>query len=350
MIDFTMSDMQKDLRSTARRFATEVLKPYTEAADHEQDPVKSFQMMKEPYRQAHRLGFSHGFFPVAYGGMGLKNIDLQIVAEEICAVDPGFACILLVNGLALKPVEWFGSEAQKDRWIGALCNDETHEFLAGWVVSEPDGTACFDDPRPYPAGMKTLLTKNPSAPGYTLNGQKFWPSSQAGWDGKGANLNTLVVRISKDGGPHNLACCVLERGTPGVRYDSLIDKYGQRSNQNGLSSYDNVEVPSSNVFALGTGDLVISKAFTWSGPVAGIAAVGACRTMYESALEFAKSWKGGGEKLIIDHQAIGYHLADVAMEIEAARYLCWKAAHYLDSWDSEGQAFGAFAKDRKTHV
>jgi len=344
MIDFRMSDMQKDLRSTARRFANTFLKPYTEAADQERDAVKCFAMMKEPYREAHKLGFTHGFFPVEYGGMGLKNIDLQIVAEEICAVDPGFACILLVNGLALKPVEWFGSEEQKQRFIGALCRDETHEFIAGWVVSEPEGTACFDDPAPYPAGIKTMLQAVPNQFDYRLNGQKFWPSSQAGWDGKGADLNTLVVRVTREGAPNNLACCVIPRGAPGVTYNSLIEKYGQRSNQNGLSTYEDVKVPSADVFAWGDGDLVISKAFTWSGPVAGIAAVGATRTMYEAALEFAKTWSGGGAKPIINHQAVGYHLADVAMEIEAARYLCWKSAHYLDSWDSEGQAFGAFAK------
>ena len=96
--------------------------------------------------------------------------------------------------------------------------------------------------------------------------------------------------------------------------------------------------------ARGDGDLVISKAFTWSGPVAGIAAVGVARAAYEYTLKWAKTYTGGGDRPIIHHQAPGYMLVDAAMKIEACRALCWKAAHYLDQYDSEGQAIGAMAK------
>ena len=103
-------------------------------------------------------------------------------------------------------------------------------------------------------------------------------------------------------------------------------------------------MPEENAFAIGDGDLVISKAFTWSGPVAAIAAVGVARSAYEYVLKWAKTYTAGGNLPIIHHQAVGYLLADVAMKIEACRAFSWKAAHYLDQHDSEGHAVGAMAK------
>jgi hypothetical protein len=97
-----------------------------------------------------------------------------------------------------------------------------------------------------------------------------------------------------------------------------------------------VRVPEENVISgtKGNGDLVISKAFTWSGPVAAIAAVGVARAAYEYTLEWAKGHTAGGAQPIMQHQHVGYLLSDVAMKIEAARYLSWKSAQYLDLYVS----------------
>src|SRR5690606_24045672 len=149
-IDFSLTSQQKALRRVAREFAQEVLKPIVKAADAEPDPQKGFQMIKPAYEKAYELGFATGFIPKEYGGAGISNMDVQIVVEEIGAVDPGFGCVLLVNGLALMPLVWFASEEQKEKWLTAACNDPTRSFLAGWVVSEPagtpGGTANFDHP------------------------------------------------------------------------------------------------------------------------------------------------------------------------------------------------------------
>jgi alkylation response protein AidB-like acyl-CoA dehydrogenase len=156
-IDFSLTPDQKKLQSVARAFSEDVLKPVVKEADLEPDPQKAFQMMREPYKKAYELGFAMGFLPKEYGGGSVSNVDLQIVAEEITAVDPGFATILLVNGLGLMPVAWYGSEEQKRKWIGAATSDKKREYLAGWTVSEPagtpGGTANFDHPSAHPAGM-----------------------------------------------------------------------------------------------------------------------------------------------------------------------------------------------------
>jgi alkylation response protein AidB-like acyl-CoA dehydrogenase len=109
-------------------------------------------------------------------------------------------------------------------------------------------------------------------------------------------------------------------------------------------TFEDCRIPEENMFAIGDGDLIISKAFTWSGPVAAIAAVGVARSAYEYTLEWAKTYTAGGGKPIIMHQAVGYMLTDIAMRIEACRAFSWKAAHYLDQYDSEGHAIGAMSK------
>jgi len=347
-IDFTLTPEQKALQKQAREFAQDVLKPIVAKADAEPDPQKAFQTIKPAYIQAYKRGFAMGFIPREYGGGSISNIDLQIVAEEICAVDPGFACVLLVNGLALLPIYWFGTEEQKRKWLREATSDPTGEYLAGWVVSEPagtpGGTANFDHPDPHPVGVGLTAEYVKGRGEYVLNGSKYWPSSAGGWDLKGANVNVCIVRTDRTkGGTEGVGAVIIPRGTPGVRYE-LIDKIGHRLNQNVAIVFENCRVPEENVFAVGNGDLIVSKAFTWSGPVAAIAAVGVARAAYEYTLTWAKTYTAGGDKPIIYHQVVGYMLVDIATRIEACRYLAWKAAHYLDMYNAEGHAIGAMAK------
>jgi len=349
-IDFTLTSAQQKLQHNAREFAVEILQPLVKAADEEPDTQKAFQSLKGAYMECHKLGFAMGFLPKQYGGGGVSNVDLQIVAEEITAVDPGFATILLVNGLALMPVAWFGSEEQKRKWIGEATRDPRGEYIAGWTVSEAagwsgGGTANFDHPGAAPTGIGLMAVRDKGRGEYVLNGSKFWPCNAGGWDLKGANVNVCIVRTDPlQGGKTGLSAIIVPRGTPGVSYGQPISKLGHRLCQNNSIVFENCRVPEENAFAIGNGDLVISKAFTWSGPVAAIASVGVARSAYEYALKWAKTHTAGGNEPIIHHQAVGYLLAEVAMKIEACRAFSWKAAHYLDQYDSEGHAVGAMAK------
>jgi nitroalkane oxidase len=348
-IDFTLTSAQQKLQRNSREFALEILQPLVKQADAEPDTQKAFSMLKGAYIECHKLGFAMGFLPKQYGGGGVSNVDLQIVAEEITAVDPGFATILLVNGLALMPVAWFGSEEQKRKWIGDATSDPRGEYIAGWTVSEaagaPGGTANFDHPGASPAGIALRAEHDRGRGEYVLNGTKYWPCNAGGWDLQGASVNVCIVRTEpKRGGKTGLSAILVPRGTPGVSYEQPISKLGHRLCQNNSIVFSNCRVPEENLFAAGNGDLVISKAFTWSGPVAAIAAVGVARSAYEYVLKWSKTYTAGGDLPILHHQAVGYLLADVAMKIEACRAFSWKAAHYLDQFDSEGHAVGAMAK------
>ena len=353
-IDFTLSEQQRQLQLDARRFAQNVLAPVVREADAEPDPLRAFQLTKPAYIEAYKHGIAFCMIPKEYGGGGLSNVDLILAAEEICAIDPGFACTILVNGLGLLPVWYWGTDEQKNRFLRAATSDPSGEYIVGYAVSEPagtpGGTANFDVPSPHPAGIG--VTARRDGDDYVLNGRKYWPCNVAGWDGQGANANIVVVRTDPEkGGTEGLSAIMVERGTPGVSY-KLISKIGHRLTPNAEIIFDNARVPARNLVegTKGNGDLLINRNFAWSGPVAGIAAVGVARSAYEAALEWAKTYTAGGPKPIIHYQNVGYVLGDVAARIEACRYFCWKTAHYLDKHEYHGELIGAMCKIHCTEL
>lgn len=344
-IDFTLTAEQQAIQRTAREFSVEVLKPVIANADAEPDPQRAFLMTKPAYIEAYNLGFAMSFLPEEYGGAGMTHLDQMLAIEEVAAVDPGFVTTIGVNSLALKPLLWYGNEDQKNKWLNEATNDPTGEFMTGYAISELGGTANFDHPEAAPTGLTLMAIHDKGRGEYVLNGAKYWPTNSGGWDLKGANLNVVAVRTDPDkGGNGGLSYILIPRGTPGITYKAPIKKIGTRTGQCNWIEFEDCRVSEENVFAVGDGDLALAKAFTWTGPAVGISAVGLARSAYEWALEFAKTFTGAGSVPIIEHQAVGYALADVAMKIEAARYFCWKVAHYLDMYDGEGQAFGAMAK------
>jgi nitroalkane oxidase len=353
-IDFTLTPEQKQIQLAARDFAQTVLAPLAQSVDEEPDPLRAFQMMKPAYVQASKRGMAWAMLPTQYGGGGLSNVDYLLAAEEVQSVDPGFGTTLLVNGLGLMPVWYYGSEEQKKRFIGAATADQSGEFIVGYAASEPPGspggTANFDAPAGGGAGIAVTATLDGDH--YVLNGRKYWPCNVAGWDGRGAHLNLVVVRTdSRAGGREGLSAIVVERGTPGVSYN-MINTSGQRSAPNAEIIFENARVPAANMIkgAKGNGDFLINRNFAWSGPVAGIGAVGIARATYEAALKFAKTYTAGGPSPIINYQYPGYVLGDVAAKIEAARVFCFKTAHYMDVHDYHGEIIGAMCKVHCTEM
>jgi nitroalkane oxidase len=346
-IDFTLTDEQRELQATARKFAQKELRPVATEADKIRDPFEAFVATKDVYKRAYELGFAMSFVPKEYGGPGASNVDLQIVAEELCAVDPGFACTLLVNGLTLLPVLWYGSTEQKEEWLRKAVSDPKKTFIGGWIVSEPGGTANFDSPRPHPAGMAVTATHDKRNGEYVLNGRKMWNTNGCGWDKRGADINVVLARTDKAaGGREGLSAFIVPRDTKGFTTTGILDTMGHRLTVQPEILFEDCRIPETNLLpgTRGNGDICITKAFTWSGPVAGIAAVGVMRAALDFALEWCRNYTAGSGTPIIHFQNAGYLLSNIKMKIEAARYLSWKAAHYLDSHDFEGQEGGALSK------
>ncbi|MET0967300.1 MAG: acyl-CoA dehydrogenase family protein, partial [Nakamurella sp.] len=156
-IDFTLTTEQKEIQVMAREFAQDVLKPMARKIDEEPDPLRAFQLSKPAYKEAGKRGITFSMLPKEYGGGGLSNVDFVIAAEEIQAVDPGFGTTVLVNGLGLMPIWYYGTEEQKERFIRTATSDTSGEFIVGYAASEPPGspggTANFDAPAIGGAGM-----------------------------------------------------------------------------------------------------------------------------------------------------------------------------------------------------
>lgn len=342
-VDFELTPEQRTLKYAAREFAREVLRPVAERADAHPDPQEAFRLMKPVYEQAVASGLSTMFLPREYGGGGASTVDFLLVVEELCAVDPGFPTMLLVNGLALLPILWSGTEAQRDRWLRRATDRGNVDFLAGFAVSERGGTANFDHPSPR-GGIQVVADLDRANGEYVLYGEKHWPGNAGGWDLRGADVTLCVVRTDRDaGGAGALSAILVERGTDGVDYE-VIDTMAHRTCQNVTMTFRGARVPEENVLAVGEGDLLVNRNFTWSGPIAAIAAVGLARGAYEFTLDWARTYTGGGSVPIIRHQAVGHLLTDIAARIEAARYFAWKAAHYLDRHPGQGQALGGMNK------
>ncbi|WP_445187720.1 acyl-CoA dehydrogenase family protein [Pseudonocardia sp. Cha107L01] len=342
-VDFELTAEQKKLKYQTREFAREVLRPAAEMADAQPDPQEAFRAMKPVYEQAAAMGMHTMFLPKEYGGGGATNVNFLIAIEELCAIDPGFPTILLVNGLALMPLLWFGTDQQREKWIGRATADTRGDFLAGWAVSERGGTANFDHPSPR-AGIQLTADHDRSRGQYVLNGEKHWPCNSGGWDLRGADVNLCIVRTDRaQGGKTGLSAILVERDTPGIEYE-VIDKMAHRACQNVTMTFHGARVPEENLLAEGDGDLVINRNFTWSAPIASIAAVGVARGAYEFALKWSKTYTGGGSSPIINHQAVGNLLTEIAAKIEAGRYFCWKAAHYMDKFGDQGHALGGMNK------
>ncbi len=186
------------------------------------------------------------------GGGGQSNVDLLIATEELAAGDAGFATTILINGLALLPLAWFGTEQLCERWIGTATAVGHEDFLAGWVVSERGGTANFDHPSPR-AGIQLLAEHDPGGAGeYIINGEKHWSGNAGGWDLQGgADVNICVVRTDRrKGGKEGLAVIAVARGVAGIEY-RVVDKLGHRTCQNVTMTFHDVRVPEENLFAKG---------------------------------------------------------------------------------------------------
>lgn len=341
MVDFALTEEQRMVQETAREFAQETVKPLAEEANEKDDPEDVFTTMKPAYEEAFELGFAFPYVPGEYGGgfqeEAIDHLTFAIAVEEVCAADPGFGCTLLVNTLGQLPVYMFGSDEQKERFLGETVEameEGNSDYIWGYVISEPPGkpggTASFDAPGAYPTGQQLTAEYDEEAGEYVLNGEKFWPSNAGGWDLEGADKSVFLVRTDRDtGGKGGLSAIIVPRETEGIEYH-YIDKIGQRTNQNMTIYCDNARVPEENLLAEGLGHYLVMKAFSWSGPIAAAAAVGCARAAFDYVMDWSKEYTAGASTPIYEFQAPGYMMFDAASKIEASRYLYWKMADYMD--------------------
>ncbi len=304
-----LNDDQTMIRDAVREFAQAELWPH--AAQWDRDHV----FPKAAHQGLAQLGAYGICVPDALGGAGLDYISLALVLEEIAAGDGGTSTAISVTNCPVNAILMrYGSDAQKKQWLAPLARGE---MLGAFCLTEPhvgsDASA-----------LRTTASKQGDA--YVINGVKQFITS-----GKNGQMAIVIAVTDKGAGKKGMSAFIVPTDNPGYQVARLEDKLGQHSSDTAQINFENCVVPAENLIgAEGEGYKIALGAL--EGGRIGIAAqsVGMARSAFDVAVQYAKERESFGTA-IINHQAVGFRLAECATQIEAARQLIWHAASLRDA-------------------
>jgi alkylation response protein AidB-like acyl-CoA dehydrogenase len=327
-IDFTLSAAQRELQLQSRKFAKDVLAD-ARSAELLATPEERFLATKPVYETMVAAGYLRKCIPAPAGGENAGLVDMAIMAEEFYAANPSVTFTLLGTVLGLLPILLGGTPEQCGRLLAPFLR-KSGAPLAGFCSSEPGGSANAASP---PPGEGVRTTARLEDGHWVINGRKKWVSSATGWDRKGADVLCVVCRTDASAPPEQgVSIIAIEGPAPGIAFERAIDAIGHRAHLVPQFGLQNVTAPQGNLLGQQGGGLMLATgAFTATAALVCIFGVALMRAAFNFALHFARTEKRGGAHPIIEHQAVGYALADAKTTIEAARYLSWRACHALDT-------------------
>lgn len=310
MIDFSLSDEQKMLKDWAHEFAENEIRPV--AAEYDEEEEMPWPVLEK----AHEVGLTTYGIPEEYGGGGIMNaVSHALIAEELFWGCAGIATAVEASELAAMPILLMGNDEQKAQWLPRLAEPDDVK-LGAFAVTEPE------------AGTDvSAITTRAERDGdeYVINGQKRFISN-----GGIADLYIVFATTDPDAGNEGLSAFIISGETPGVEAGKKEKKMGIRASHTGDVILEDVRVPVENRLGEeGEGFMGAMQVFEHSRPIVAAGAVGVARAAYEYALDYARERVQFG-KPIIAKQAIRFKLADMAMKIDAARFLTWHAAWLID--------------------
>jgi acyl-CoA dehydrogenase len=321
-VSFALTEEQKELRGLAHAFAEREIRPHE--AEHDAEMSHPADLIV----RAHELGLMNVHVPGEYGGLGLSAFDGMLVGEELYRGCSGIGTSITANGLGGSPVILFGSAEQKARWLPPLIEQP---ILCSFALSEPGAGSDV-------AALRSTAVREGDE--YVLNGSKTFITN-AGH----AEWSVVFAKTDPAAGRRGMSAFVVEMGSPGVTIEKHLEKMGQRATDTSAFALHDVRVPAENRLGEeGDGFKIAMATLDFTRPGTAIGAVGVAQAAYEHALEYAK------ERVTFDlpiamHQAVGFMVADMATEIQAARLLCWQAAWMLDNgMGREATLCSSFAK------
>lgn len=318
---FELTEEHLMIQKAARDFANDVLKPGVIDRDENQ------KFPAEEVKELGKLGFLGMMVDPKYGGGGLDTISYVLAMEEISKIDASASVVMSVNNsLVCWGLENFANEEQKQKYLVPLAKGE---IIGAFCLSEPEAGSDATSQRTTAIDMGDH---------YLLNGTKNWITN-----GSSASVYLVMAQTDVAKGHKGINCLIVERGMEGFMVGAKENKMGIRGSDTHSLLFTDVKVPKANrIGEEGFGFKFAMK--TLSGGRIGIAAqaLGIASGAYELALAYSKERKAFG-KLISEHQAIQFKLADMATEIDAARLLCLKAAWLKDKHLDYGTA-SAMAK------
>jgi nitroalkane oxidase len=340
-IDFRLTARQRELQLRSRKFANQVLCPAI-AAEMLPTAEERFAATKPAYEAMIAAGFLRKCIPVSAGGENAGLTDTAIMVEELYAVNASVTLTLIGTVLGLLPLLIGGTEEQRSRLLPPFL-EQAGAPLAGFCATEPGGSANAASPPPG-EGVRTTATLRGDR--WIIEGRKSWVSSATGWDRKGADILTVLCRTDSDAPPERgISIMVVERPASGLVFERAIDSMGHRAHLLPQFDLTGVSVSGDNLLGSLGGGLALSAAcFTGAAALVGAFAVALMRAAFEFTLGFARNERRGGVHPIIEHQAVGYALADAKTAIEATRCLCWRACQAVDMQSPSAQELAIEAK------
>jgi acyl-CoA dehydrogenase len=307
VVDFTLTDEQKDMREMAHDFAEKEIRPV--AWEYDKDGT----WPQEIIEKAWELGLMNNHLPEEYGGPGLDYLTGCVIEEEIGWGCSGIGTSLSCNGLATAPIILGGSEEIKKKYLGMLTEEPK---LASFCLTEPDAGSDV-------SGMRTTAVKKGNQ--WVINGTKCFITN-----GGYASYYTVYAKTDKEAGHRGISAFVVDRDLDGVTVDKKEDKLGQRASNTATISFNDVVIPEENLLAEeNKGFKLAMMTLDRTRPGVAAMAVGIARAAFEFARDYSKERVQFGVPIAM-HQAIQFMIADMATKIEAARLLTWQGAALLD--------------------
>jgi nitroalkane oxidase len=339
-IDFTLTEQQQKLKRDARAFAADALRAAS-AAELLPEPEQRFLATRPVYEAMVAAGFLRKCVGFAEGENG-GFMELAIVAEEFYSVNASVALTLFGTVLGLMPILRAGTPDQRNRLLRPFLGTSGAP-LAAFCATEPGGSANAGAPPPG-EGVRTVAKREGDR--WIIDGRKKWISSTTGWDRKGADLLCVVCRTDPGAVPERgVSIIAVEGPAPGIVLERVIDSLGHRAHLLPQFKLDHVAAPVHNLIGEeGRGLALTAASFAGSGALVGMFAVGLLRAAFDFALKFARAEHRGGVVPIIEHQAIGYALADARIALESARLMSWRACHAADTRASDAGELDICAK------
>ncbi|SKA01120.1 Acyl-CoA dehydrogenase [Enhydrobacter aerosaccus] len=306
-MDFTFTPEQEELRRTVRRFADSELAPLVREAE------ESETFPRQLFRRFGELGLVGVRYPAADGGSGFDKVSDCIVREEMSRVCQSFSSSWSAHShLGIWPIWRAGTDAQKERFFRPALAGER---IAGFALSEPDGGS----------DIRALRTKAEKVSGgWKLNGSKLYITNAPI-----AGFLTLAARTDPQLAPSSISLFLVELPNPGIVVTSL-KKEGIRASDTGLVHISDAFVADDCLLGGRTGTYpIILDSLSENRVGVAANALGMAQAALEAALEYARVRKVRG-KTIGQYQAIAHKLADMAADIEAARWLVYYGAWRVD--------------------
>jgi len=307
-VEYFLNELQTTVRDLARGIAEEKVLPVRAELDEKE------QFPWEIVKEIAASGLYGIAIPEEYGGIGGGSFELVLAAEQFARVCGGISVTYAANFLGSDILIDQGSDEQKARFLPDIASGAK---LCAFAITEE--TAGSDA-----AALKTTAVK--TADGYVLNGSKRFITN-----GGDAHIYTIIARTEPGKGARGLSAFIVEKGTTGFSFGRKEKKMGIRTSSTRELLFDDCIIPRENLIGKeGMGFFYAMKLFEKSRPGIGAQAVGIAQGAFEAALDHAKNRVQFGEA-VITFQAVQHMLANMAMDIEAARCMVYSAARTVDS-------------------